>query len=174
MIKFIIGENASGKTLYLDNCIQDELNSSEQVNFVTNLYTVNDTDVRYNARKLEILEDISNSERVDTSNQTLYIVGSPVKLSNEFLNLIDLLCKDCKKAFIDEPEQGMSEYEINLLGSFLEVVDKEFDEIIIVTHSELLIQIPRCEIYTVKMRDTSNEVGLIKVEDGDKFEIIDK
>lgn len=173
MIKFIIGENASGKTLYLDNCIEKELVSNEEINFVTNLRDGNYAEWQFNQERLDILEDISDSDKVDISNQILYLSGSPVKLSEEFLKLMTLLCKDCKKAYIDEPEQGLSEYEINLLASFLQYTQRTFEEIIIVTHSELLIQITSCICVTPKMSETTAYIELIEVPEEKKFEVID-
>lgn len=173
MIKFIIGENASGKTLYLDTCIEKEIASNENIQFITNLREANYTDLKFNKARLEILEEISDVESVDTSNQILSLIGSPVRLSEDFLKLMTLLCRECKKAYIDEPEQGLSEYEIYLLASFLEYTEKTFDEIIIVTHSEILIQITKCIYLTPKMNKFTTDIELINVPEEKKFEVID-
>lgn len=172
MVKFIIGENASGKSLYLDNAVKEDLNNNNEIEFVTNLYETSSNN-GYSQERLSILEDISNSEEIDTSNEILALVGSPVKLSKEFLHLMTILCSKCKRAYIDEPEQGLSEYEINLLASFLQYADRTYEEVIIVTHSELLIQIPRCTYATPKMSDTTSDVTLIEVRGEEKFEVID-
>ena len=173
MIKFIIGENASGKTLYLNNCVKEDLNSNEDIEFVTNLKDTFYQDVDYDQRKIDILEEISHSESIDKSNEILALIGNPVKLSKEFLQLVTILCKKCKRAYIDEPEQGLSEYEINLLASFLQYTNKIFEEVVVVTHSELLIQITGCRLLTVEMDEHTTDIQLVEVPEDKKFEIID-
>jgi len=173
MIKFIIGKNASGKTLYLNNCVKQDLNSNEDIEFVTNLKDTNYQDVDYDYRKIEILEEISHADSIDTSNELLALIESPVKLSKEFLQLVTILCKKCKRAYIDEPEQGLSEYEINLLASFLQYTNKFFEEIVVVTHSELLIQVTGCRLLTVKMDEFTTDIQLLEVSEEKKFEIVD-
>lgn len=173
MINFIIGENASGKTLYLDRIINKDLNSHGSIEFVTNVYDVKHNNSKYNLDRISILEDISYADKVDTSNDIISILGNPVRLSKEFLQIITILCLECKRAYIDEPEQGLSEYEICLLSSFLTYTDKTFEDVFIVTHSELLIQLPYCEIYTPKMSATTTDIELIKVTEESKFEVID-
>lgn len=89
------------------------------------------------------------------------------------LQIITILCKDFKRMYIDEPEQGLSEYEINLLCLFLQLTEETYEEIVIVTHSELLIQMPCYELYTLKMSETTTDIELISVGEDEKFEIID-
>lgn len=173
MIKFIIGENASGKSLYLDNIIKADLDNHSEVEFVTNTYEIKNDNIEYDKDRLSVLEDISGAEEIDTSNSLLAIVESPVKLSKEFLQLMTILCQKCKRAYLDEPEQGLSEYEINILSSFLMQAGRTYEDMVIVTHSELLIQIPNCVYATPKMRDNTADIILQNVKDGDKFEVID-
>lgn len=173
MIKIIIGQNASGKTLYLNNCIDSELMEFNTIDFVTNMKDASYNDVSYNQERLEILESITDVERIDTSNELLALIGNPIKLSKDFLQIVTLLCKECKRVYLDEPEQGLSEYEINLLVSFLQYADNTYEEIIVVTHSELFVQIPVCKIFTPKMSETTSDIVLFEVEEDQKFEVID-
>ena len=49
----------------------------------------------------------------------------------------------------------------------------DYENVTIVTHSELLIQIPNCKCFTTKMDDTTTEITLTEVKEDRKFEIID-
>ncbi|MGN0375749.1 MAG: hypothetical protein ACI4EN_09655 [Butyrivibrio sp.] len=174
MIKLVIGANASGKTLFLNNCIQRELDNFDVPAFATNLADTLYSDTEYNKKRLEKLEEIfCYADGIDTSNELISVINNPVKLSKDFLQIITILCKDFKRMYIDEPEQGLSEYEINLLCTFLQFTAELYEQLIIVTHSEMLIQLPYYELYTVKMSETSADIELIPVREDEKFEVID-
>lgn len=63
--------------------------------------------------------------------------------------------------------------EIYLFISYLQLSDRTFDELVIVTQSEMLINLPHKEIYTVEMSKDSADVKLIPVPEDKKYEIID-
>lgn len=174
MIELIIGANASGKTLYLNNCINKELAEFSEPEFATNM--VNDlySDIGYNRERIKVLEEIfCYADGIDTSNELLSIINNNIKLSKEFLQIITILCKDFNRMYIDEPEQGLSEQEINLLCTFLQFTADTYEKIVVVTHSELFIQLPSYKLFTVKMSETTSDIELIPVEEAEKFEIID-
>ena len=173
MINFIIGENASGKSMYLDLLIKSELENNTDVEFITNLHDTLYSDLEYNQERLDILEEITFADEIGILNEIITISGNPVKLSRDFLELMTILCKTSKRAYIDEPEQGLSEYEINLLGSFLTLVNYTYEDIFIVTHSELLIQIYGCKYMTPKMDSLTADITMLDVKEEDKFEVID-
>lgn len=173
MIRLIIGNNASGKTLYLKRCIKDDLDKHNKVEFITNFIDNMSDSTEYNQDRINILGEVfCYSDGIDTSNDTLGIINNNVRVSKYFLEIITLLCKDYKRMYIDEPEQGLSIYEINLLCNFLQFADKTYENLTIVTHSEMLIQLPYYELYTVKMNESS-DIDLIPVMEDKKFEVID-
>lgn len=116
MIKLIIGQNASGKTLYLNNLIQSRLEKTGKIDFVTNtVRNITFINKEYNKERLEILEELILADEISTSSsENISPIGNPIRLSNRFLYLMTILCKDVKSAYLDEPEQGLSEYERNL------------------------------------------------------------
>ena len=174
MIKIIIGQNASGKTLYLDNVVEEMSQGDGEIDFVTNLADQHIFDhVPFLPDKVEILCEILQAERVDTSCVILTPVESPVVLGREFIEIITLLCKDVKAVYLDEPEQGLSEYEMSILCTLIQYFSRFFEEIIIVTHSELFVQMVNCRYFTVVMDEKTADVELIQVSEDDKFEIID-
>ena len=173
MINFIIGENASGKSMYLDLLIKSELKNNSEIEFVTNLHETLYSETEYVKERLDTLEEISLADEIDTINEIINISGNPVKLSKDFLQLMTILCKKSKRAYIDEPEQGLSEYEINLLGTFLTLANHTYEDIFIVTHSELLIEINGCRYMTPQMDNFTSDITIVDVKEADKFEIID-
>lgn len=175
MIKFIIGNNASGKTLYLDNCIDIELEnvSKQGIEFISNLRNGNYSNRLYNKERLNILEEITQCKEIDTTSSLLSFIESPVRLSEDFIKLMTLMCKECKRAYIDEPEQGLSVYELNLFCSFLDYAGRTYEELVIVTHSELLIQTDEKEMFTPIMDEKTADIQMIQVDEENKFEVID-
>ena len=69
MIKFIIGENASGKTLYLDTCIEKELMSNEGNGMqATLVHDIATNTVQFNAHGISLIyaipSRIENIEKI--------------------------------------------------------------------------------------------------------------
>lgn len=175
MIKFIIGNNASGKTLYLDNCIDIELEniSKSGLQFITNLRNGNYSNRSYDKERIHILKELTQCTEIDITSALLSFIGSPVRLSEDFIKLMTLMCKESKRAYIDEPEQGLSIYELNLFCSFLDYAGRTYEELVIVTHSELLIQTDDKELFTPIMDEKTADLQMIQIDEENKFEVID-
>lgn len=172
MIKFIIGNNASGKTLYLDRYLDKCLNEGKEV--LTNLRFGYKSEKEFNAERMDMLGEILNCNVFSVDNKMLHFDVPPKGLSDEFVKIITLLCRDCSLACIDEPEQGLEPEEVYQFTAFLNYIGDTYDELIIVTHSEVLIQtVAECEYFTPVTDETNKQVNLESVSEENKFEVID-
>lgn len=172
MLEIIIGQNASGKTLYLYNCIKAEIAKGD-TDFVSNLNKLSYEDLKFNTERIEILYDvIDTAEEIITTNEVLNIKADE-KFSKAFLEIISIICKDASTLFIDEPEQGLSNRELYILANFLDRAEETYKRIVITTHSELLADTEYAKAYTVKMSNKTNELKLIKVPEEKVLEVID-
>lgn len=175
MIQLIIGQNASGKTLYLDTIIEEKLKHADDINFVTNIGNNKYNELLFSKKRVKILDDILMDfcDSIDTSNELITPINSEIVFSTDFLYMVTLLCKNVDEIYLDEPEQGLIEFEIKLLTNFLELIDKTYNKIVIVTHSELLVQMPYFDAYTIKMSNITSQVELLPVKGEDVLEVID-
>lgn len=172
MLEIIIGQNASGKTLYLYNCIKAEIEKGN-IDFASNLNKLSYEDLEFNTERIEILYDvIDTAEEIIETNEVLNIKADE-KFSKAFLEIISILCKDASTFFLDEPEQGLSRRELDILCTFLERADRTYKRIVIVTHCDLFIQCENIKIYSVQMNKQTNELKLLEVPEDKKFEVID-
>lgn len=172
MLEIIIGQNASGKTLYLYNCIKEELDKNN-TDFITNLNLLSAERAGFNEERIEILYDIiDTADEIITSNKILNIKADE-NFSKAFLEIMTLFCKDKSTLFLDEPEQGLSNRELYILANFLDKAEETYKRIVITTHSELLADTEYAKAYTVKMSDKTNELKLIEVPEEKILEVID-
>lgn len=149
MITLIVGQNAIGKTVYLQNKIKD---MSKNNNVISNLTESNYLNsVPYNRERIDDLKDILDTENIVENDDMLGISSDEVKISKAFASIITLICKDLEYMYLDEPEFKLSYREIGFLIWFLCRVENSFKEIEIVTHSEMLLsQLENTEVKTVE------------------------
>ena len=149
MITLIVGQNAIGKTVYLQNKIKD---MSRNNNVISNLIESNYLNsVPYNRERIDDLKDILDTENIAENDDMLGISTDEVRISKAFALILTLICKDLEYLYLDEPEFGLSYREIGFLIWFLCRVENSFKEIEIVTHSEMLLsQLENIEVKTVE------------------------
>lgn len=158
--------------MYLYNCIKAEI-AKGNTDFVSNLNKLSYEDLKFNTERIEILYDvIDTAEEIIITNEVLNIKADE-NFSKAFLEIISIICKNTSALFLDEPEQGLSRRELDVLCTFIERANRTYKRIVIVTHCDLFIQCENVEIYQVKMSKTTNELKLIKVPEDKKFEVID-
>lgn len=98
MLEIIIGQNASGKTLYLYNCIKAEIEKGN-IDFASNLNKLSYEDLKLSTERIEILYDvIDTAEEIIETNEILNIKADE-NFSKAFLEIISILCKDVSTFF---------------------------------------------------------------------------
>lgn len=149
MITLIIGQNAIGKTVYLQNKIKDMSRNNNVISNLTESNYLNS--VSYNRERIDNLKDILDTENIIENDDMLGISTDEVRISKAFASILTLICKDLEYLYLDEPEFGLSYREIGFLVWFLCCVEDSFKEIEIVTHSEMLLsQLENTEVKTVE------------------------
>lgn len=168
MINLIIGKNALGKTVYL-NKLKDKNDLDKIItNLITFRYIKNE---KYNQERLDILQELLLADEIIPTNPKLTIVKPDFEISQEFIDIMTLLCKDRNLVLIDEPNKGLTPHERFRLISFLAQTAHTFDSVYIVTHYEGMLAIPNINIYTVDKYN--NELNLIQLNRGEAYEVID-
>lgn len=149
MITLIIGQNAIGKTVYLQNKVKEMSRNNNVISNLTESNYLNS--VPYNRERIEELKDILDTENIVENDDMLGISTDEVRISKAFASILTLICKDLEYMYLDEPEFGLSYREIGFLIWFLCHVEDSFKEIEIVTHSEMLLsQLQNTEVKTIE------------------------
>lgn len=170
MITLIIGQNAIGKSAYLKEKVKESLTDKDKIityNMWDNDYLLNR---EYNKDRVEELEELF--DEVNCKHSVLELESEEVDITPELLNILTIITKDGTELYLDEPENGLDNTQINCLVQYLYRVLDTFNNIAIVTHSELFFGILESEIKTVSLnkQNTKYELtGLVK----DKYETID-
>ena len=168
MINLIVGKNALGKTVYL-NKLKDEYDLDIIItNLITFRYIKNED---YNLERLEVLQDLLIADEIMQTKPKLTIVNPDFEFTQEFLDLMTLLCKNRKIVLLDEPDKGLTSHERYLLISFLAQTEHTYEDVYIVTHYEGMLAVPNKKIFTV---DTFNKtLNLRQLSKGEAYEVID-
>lgn len=130
MINLIVGENSTGKTLYLESLIKTgkELTNLERLDKYLN--------VPYDKLRVERLRDLYICD-VDASNPFVLGLAEPDRpLTPNFIELVSLMCKEGDTLLLDEPDKDLQWYENNYFISFLLSISSSFKDIYIATHDD--------------------------------------
>lgn len=167
MVKFIVGENASGKTAFLKSQFKRVIESHP--NYISNM---GDASIYYqlplNEDRIRFFADLLFAEAIYDEHDILF-KGGPIKLSLPCLTLVHLLCRDTECILLDEPERDIPQSELGYIYEFLQRYSEELTECYIVTHSELLVQMLGAEYYKVVEED--NAFVLKQITRGEAYAI---
>lgn len=156
MITLIIGQNAIGKTVYIKNKVKNTVEDNENIifNFFDTSYLNNRG---YDKNRIEALEDVLDTDKIDIDNpEYLSIKTDEIRIGKSFNNILTIICKEGNELYLDEPEYGLNNHEIGYLVKFLYRILDTFNNIEIVTHSELFLGILDAEKKTVTMDEKKN------------------
>lgn len=147
MLEAIIGKNASGKSVVLKKQLKDLVDSGKTV--ATNLIEselLEDTGI--SCSSLELLNHIVELDTFKILGNNIVYEDQGESHSKDFLELVNIICKDVDVIVIDEPETGLTEREAYFSGILMNQVSKTKD-IIITTHKDDFYWFDSCITYIV-------------------------
>ena len=170
MITLIIGQNAIGKSVYINKSAKQALKYSENITCNTwdATYLYNRA---YNEQRIEILKEMFDIENIVEKPHSLELNPEGIILGKSMSEILTLICKDGTELYLDEPEYGLSTPEINYLVSFIWKISDTFKNIEIVTHSEIFLGILDAQKKTIEL-NSCNEYILVDLK-GSAYETID-
>ena len=170
MITLIIGQNATGKSVYLKNRAKEAVRKNE--NIISNTWDTTYLNNRgYNAERIEALEEVFDSEEITENPEYLDIKTDEISIGKSFKDMLTMICREGDELYLDEPEYALNSREEAYLVSFLYRVLDTFKNIEIVTHSELFLGILEADRKTVILND-KNEYVLSDLKE-DEYATID-
>lgn len=168
MLTLIIGKNASGKTIYLNSLLFKFKSSNIITNLLDKDYIVN---TKFNEERKEVFRKLMLADKIEEVNNKFKFQNPYFEPSDEFNNLMSLLCRDRKILLLDEPDRDITYNEKNILINFLAFTYKTYDQIYIVTHDEEMLNLPKYELIAIKK--INGEFIPMKVNEEDADEVID-
>ncbi len=143
MINIYIGENGQGKTLLLEDYI-DNIDNKESI--VTNFVDILGLDIRkLSKERLSIVLDEYNSGKlfdgydVAVKNGKIIPDVDTKEYSDEYIDIITLLCKDGDILVLDEPDMGLDLQETSKLQLALIMLIPTYKNVRIAFHSQSLL-----------------------------------
>lgn len=143
MINWIIGLNGSGKTVLLEEKLNEEIDRGSIV--VTNLRNVHYED--FDKSRIEALKqseyyyEIFDYGEIEVVNNKIAIVNNEFRYTEYFINLLTLLCRCGSIIILDEPEFGLFGIETDLLVRILQILLPTYADGMVATHCQELLAI---------------------------------
>lgn len=162
MINFIIGENSSGKTLYLEN----KLLSLGISDCVTNLENMS------NPQKLEISQDKIDILKLWTPFDIRYngeeISIPNLKVDMHFTKFVKDICSDVSNFIYDEPERKIGMAWHSHVYDIMNRLSEEFKEFWVTSHNQHCMSSMNARYFRCK-----NKYDLEEVSEEEAYEILD-
>ena len=151
MIKWIIGLNGSGKTVYLEKLLDKEVDNCSKI--ITNIRQTHYSG--FNADRLELLKQYDFYD--------IAIKRDDFEFTDYFLDVLTLLCRNGDTLILDEPDYGLYGMDINFLCDILEVLVDTYKKGYIATHCQQLFGINPDSFYWC------NDYSLRKLKEQDLY-----
>lgn len=161
MLKVIVGENSSGKTLYLNNLLSD-LGESVCTSNIPNREVVFNKIIHEG--RLDTLGYVVCTD-VYADIYGLRITDMEITLSPEFLRVAEIICIDRDYLILDEPDLCMPWKETIMLYVFIEKVAHTFKDVYVATHRDNLLGARNASYYIM-----SDNLILNKVTEDEAYE----
>lgn len=170
MVKWIIGLNGSGKTVYLEEKLDEEIDKNRDNDIITNIRPVHyEGFAAYRIQALrnsEYCDEIFDYGELEVINNKIAIVNNEFHYTEYFINLLTLLCRNGDTIILDEPEFGLFGIEIDLLVQILQILLPTYENGFIATHCEDLLTIEPNNFYWC------NKYQLVKIGENELYEHI--
>lgn len=166
MINIVVGNNASGKTLFLHNKLLNLQNA------VTNLCEFNYDRDNISVDKVNLLEEILEVEEIRITDSGLVVYDELKDYSPSCLSLFALLASVKGIIVLDEPDLQLRVQERCVMAGIFYVMFNTFDEAWLVTHDDGMLIIPEANFYGVERTYGTSDVKLVSLSAGEAYDRI--
>lgn len=155
MFEAIIGKNSSGKTVVLKRQLRELIEDGEVI--ATNLVDSDLLcDIEISSRSLELLNNIVELDTFKVLDNNIVYDEQLENHSKDFLELVNVVCRDADAILVDEPETGLTERESYFVGLLLNQISKERN-VYITTHKEDFYWFDECITYVTERKGDAFE-----------------
>lgn len=158
MNHIIIGENASGKTLYLKNLIKGMNGVVSNLLNEKLMYRLPVSQERVDRLIFEL-----DLDSLTVATGVAMAIGDVV-FSVDFLKVLYLLCLEADVLVLDEPDLPLGYVEQSFLLSALFAVQMTYRDIYITSHNDNILGIPKSEFFIAKRKSGTSDVSLIHID----------
>jgi len=139
MTKFIVGNNAAGKTLFLKERINNIIRNYNVISNCTETLIDRTKVLDTNVAFCEYVCDAFEADEYTLFKDEFVLSGNRPECSSDIWKLLFLLSRDAKYMYLDEPEFGLTQDELKYIVCALNYLCKTLDEVYIVTYCEDII-----------------------------------
>lgn len=149
MIKWLVGLNGAGKTVLLEEELDNAINDNKKI--VTNIRPVSYKG--FDTRKInalinsEFFEEIFDYGDLEIKNNRIVIANNDFNYTEHFLDILTLLCREGDTLILDEPEFGLYGIEIDILAKILQILIQFYADGYIATHCQELLSVQPQNFY---------------------------
>lgn len=145
MMHVIVGENASGKTVFLRKKVKELPHSVN--NLIDDIFAHKRQFVR---ERLELLADYLVADSIDTVGQgDINIINAYVPYTMEFKQAALMMCKEGDYLVLDEPDAKLSKVDGNMMYRFMRILIPTYKECYVATHRVCLVGEDLCTCYKI-------------------------
>lgn len=149
MIKWLVGLNGSGKTVLLEEELDNAIASNKEI--VTNIRPVSyqGFDIRKinKLKESEFFEEIFDYGDLEITNNKITIINNDFNYTDYFMNILTLLCREGNTLILDEPEFGLYGIEIDILAKVFQILIQFYTDGYIATHCQELFSVQPQNFY---------------------------
>lgn len=127
MINLIVGANASGKTLTLKRMVNEH--AVQGCSYSDSPIVLES--IKLNECALEIASEFLEGDALVYNNSVVGVTpwfDNPIEFSRLFLDRVNLVCKNTKYVFLDEPDFGITDEETRILAHIIESISRELEK----------------------------------------------
>lgn len=138
MLHVIVGKNAVGKTVML----RKAASKVNRLNIASNLSKYQSPigmTLEYNTDTINFISEELGNPIISQNEAQLFIEGN--SYGKDFLDIMTILSRNVTNFYLDEPEYGLQEHEINMMTHILVKLAYMLPNIWITTHTDLLLDI---------------------------------
>lgn len=146
MLTLYAGVNGQGKTILLQKRINSALSKGEIV--ATNMKKIPYT--KYSEERIRLLTNFELTERIFDfvqfeliNNQIVALDTDDLnwKYSNQFMELLNIICSQGDILVLDEPDAELSDIEIRHLIGLIDLIRNTYKEIYLATHNKKMFSL---------------------------------
>ena len=156
-MNILVGGNASGKTHYLVNKIQNN-NRKDVVTNLVDLDMLGSFDI--DDERIAVIGETLEADNLLVNSSMLYIADGRQEFSKKLCELLFLLCIKRGILILDEPDADLSYSDDCAFHAVISQIRRFYDEIWISSHNEGVLSYPSVNFFKV-------------VENGDNLNLID-
>lgn len=137
MITIMIGNDTEENYKYIKSLAREEaLNNEILCNYIDINYL---SHIKYNRDRIKELKELLNADLIIEHKDIIHTDNTDMSIN--FENILTVICKNHNYLFLNEPESGLCQEELDKLVELLGRIKYTFEKIVIATQQKCVLNI---------------------------------